>query len=544
MQDSKKITELLILAAIVVLGVFLYFHKLDAIPSGFYIDEALPGYNAYSLLKTGKDEYGKVFPVALRFYGSYNPPLYTYFTILPVAFFGLTIFSVRFMAALSGVVSIVVVYYFLKKLSLTKSKATPAIAALLFTISPWAVLYNRVGYEISLAFLLFSAGSLFVWLGFKKSRFLVLGLSFLSLSTYVAYTQRFLVPIFILGILLVFAKKINVGKFRKHLILGLVIAAIIQIPHLLIIATPAFFPKSGLFYEVATPLAFLREFFSQYFTYFSPRSLFFLPDPDPQRSVPLLSVFYFWMVIPYFIGLYALWKEYRKPAAKYVLLLLLLTPAVAAFTHDPFSTHRALPSLLPMIVVIGLGIDRLICKYPTGKWVPIFLVLIAGSLVLLWRSYFVFLPKERARAWSYGFEQLAEEVKRRPDEWFVIDQTRIKPAYIQLAFFLQYPPEEFQARVDQSIKDDYYTKTEFDSHYKFANIETRNIDWEEDIYRKQILVGDELTISSRQAEEHFLDKVFEIKDPLENIVFVGFETNPELKCAHINNKNRHCPSTI
>lgn len=539
-ENLKKITELLILTAIVVLGVFLYFHKLDVIPSGFYIDEALPGYNAYSLLETGKDEYGKAFPTALRFYGSYNPPLYTYFTILPVAFLGLTIFSVRFMAAFSGVLSIVVVYYFLKKLDLTKSKVTPAVAALLFTISPWAVLYNRVGYEVSLAFLLFSASSLFIWLGFKKSRLLILGLSLFSLSTYAAYTQRFLVPIFILGTLLVFAKKINVGKLRRHLIAGLVMAIVIQIPHLLIITTPAFFPKSGLFYEIATPLSFLREFLSQYFTYFSPRSLFFLPDPDPQRSIPLLSVFYFWMVIPYFIGLYSLWREHQKPAAKYVLLLLFLTPAVAALTHDPFSTHRALPCLLPMIIVISFGIDRLIYKHPTRKWAPIFLVLIVGSLILLWRSYFVFLPKERARVWGYGFEQLAEEVKRSPDKWFVIDQARIKPAYIQLAFFLQYPPQEFQTKVDQSIKDNYYTKTEFDSHYKFANIETRNINWEEDIYKKQILVGDELTISPGQVAEHFLDKVFEIKNPLENIVFVGFETNPELKCAHINNKNMHC----
>lgn len=539
-KDLKKITELLILTAIVVLGVFLYFHKLDVIPSGFYIDEALPGYNAYSLLETGKDEYGKAFPTALRFYGSYNPPLYTYLTILPVAFLGLTIFSVRFMAAFSGVLSIVVVYYFLKKINLTKSKLTPAVAALLFTISPWAVLYSRVGYEISLAFLLFSVGSLFVWLGFKKPRLLILGLSLLSLSTYVAYTQRFLVPIFILGTLLVFAKKINVDKLRRHLVVGLVVAMIIQIPHLLIITTPAFFPKSGLFYEITTPLAFLREFLSQYFTYFSPRSLFFLPDPDLQRSIPLLSVFYFWMVIPYFIGLYALWKERRKPAVKYVLFLLFITPAVAALTHDPFSTHRALPSLLPMIIVISLGIDRLIYKHPTVKWVPIFLVFIAGSLILLWRSYFVFLPKERAKVWGYGFEQLAKQIKERPDEWFVIDQARIKPAYIQLAFFLQYPPQEFQSKVDQSIKDNYYTKTEFDSHYKFANIETRNINWEEDIYKKQILVGDELTISPRQADEHFLDKVFEIKDPLENIVFVGFKTNPELKCAHISNKNIHC----
>ena len=75
----------------------------------------------------------------------------------------------------------------------------------------------------------------------------------------------------------------------------------------------------------------------------------------------------------------------------------------------------------------------------------------------------------------------------------------------------------------------------WDSSYKFNNIETRTINWEEDIYKEQILVGDELTISENQAKEHFLEKLFEIKDPMYKIIFIAFKTNPTLKC----NKQRN-----
>ena len=52
---SKK--KWIILFLILILGVFLRFWKLGQTPKGFYLDEAALGYNAYSIMETGKDEY-------------------------------------------------------------------------------------------------------------------------------------------------------------------------------------------------------------------------------------------------------------------------------------------------------------------------------------------------------------------------------------------------------------------------------------------------------------------------------------------------------
>lgn len=559
MQFIKKFVkfEILALLGIIAIGGFLFLYKLNSIPSGFYVDEALSGYNAFSLLTTNKDEYGKVFPIALRFFGSYSPPLYTYLTIPFVSVLGLKVYVVRLVSAISGLLGILVTFYFLKLLNITKSKFSPFIGAILFAISPWTVLFSRVGYEMNLAFFVFSLGALVTWVGIKReSKLLVPGFLIFSLSTYAAHTEKFLVPVFFVALLLLFKKHLLKKQFKKYVIYGLVGALIIQLPNLYQLATPSFFSKSNLFYSnvvldqadkiqnflpafISVPLAFIREFLSQYLTYFSPRSLFALGDADPQRSLPELSVFYHWMVVPYFVGIYFFWKRKRELAFKYVLLLTFLSPLTPALAGDPFSTQRALPLLLPLILIITTGIDGLIYKRKARVWLPIFIFLLASSFILLWRSYFVFLPKERAKVWGYGFKQLAEEIERRPDLPFVIDQARIKPAYIELAFYLKYPPAKFQKEIDQTIKNNYYTDTSFDSNYAFGNIETRNIFWEEDVFKNQILVGDEFAISDNQAEEHFLTRIIEIRDPIDQIVFQAYKTDPTKKCLSAPN-NIHC----
>jgi len=557
MTGSRKIINYFLLGLALLLGGFLLFYKLGNIPSGFYIDESLPGYNAYSILKTGKDEYGKFLPLLFRFYGSYNPPLYTYLTVFPIAAFGLSVFSVRLVSALAGLLSAIVVYKLLAESGAIKNKLTSAVVTLIYVTTPWLILYSRVGYEVSTAYLLFSLGSLLFWLGLRKYRFLLPAFFFLSLSTYAAYSERFLVPIFIVCLLFFFRKELFLKRSSRYTLYGILTFVLTQIPHLTLIATPAFFPKSNLIassavvsqaqkvaqflpYPISLGLSFLREFFSQYLTYFSPRSLFFLPDPDPQRSLPVLSVFYFWLIIPFFLGIYALWVKRKEPFSKFVFLLALLSPIPAALTKDPFATHRAMPLLLPLILIIGLGVDLIIDRIKGFVWIPTFLLLFLFSLLLLWRSYFVFLPKERAKDWGYGFNLLAEEIKDRPNTKFVIDQARIKPAYIQLAFFLALPPEDFQKSVDPAVKENYYENTDFDAYYAFGKIETRNIIWEKDSYGEKVLVGDELSISPEQANEHFLTKVFEIRDPVDRIIFVGYETNPAKKCAMGNNLGLYC----
>ena len=58
----KYLKNNLPLISIIVIAVIFRFVNLANIPIGFNDDEAAFGYNAYSILKTGKDEWGRFLP--------------------------------------------------------------------------------------------------------------------------------------------------------------------------------------------------------------------------------------------------------------------------------------------------------------------------------------------------------------------------------------------------------------------------------------------------------------------------------------------------
>lgn len=62
----------LLLIFIIVLSGVLRLYKLSDIPVGLYADEASIGYNAYSILKTGRDEHGFFSLFGLELLGSIN----------------------------------------------------------------------------------------------------------------------------------------------------------------------------------------------------------------------------------------------------------------------------------------------------------------------------------------------------------------------------------------------------------------------------------------------------------------------------------------
>lgn len=493
---------------ILLFGLFLFTFKLDEIPNGVFYDEAVVGYDAYSILNTSKDHWGQILPIYFKFFGSYTPGLFVYLQTIPIKFLGLNSFSIRIISALSMLVIAYVFFIFLKNTNLVKSRLAAYLGLIMFLITPWTVFNARIGYETTFAFALISLGVMLYknpWWSFLL----------ISLSTYTGHTQRYLAPLLLTLIYFVFYfKKVSVGKIVKPLFA----AFLIQIPNFILLFTPSFWVKSS---------SFSSSFITQYASYFSPFNLFNQPDYDLQRSMPEMAVFYSWMFIPWITGFYSIYKNWKKPIYKYLLGLILLAPIPAALANINYSTQRALPLLLPYSILIAIGLDLLIKKINIKYFLPLFFVIFVYSLLLLWRSYFILMPAERAQAWGYGYKELSEYILNNPDKKFIIDSSRGLP-YIELLFFTKYPPEKFQ---EENRKNDkaYYWDTSFSSEMKFANTELRPIDWPRDIYKKFILVGDELAISSDQIEEHYLIKLYEIKDIHGKIIFQVYETNPDLK---------------
>ena len=102
----------LIILIFTLLGGVLRFYSFTNNPPGLNIDEVSVGYNAYSILKTGRDEHGQFLTLAFKSVGDYKPPMSIYLTIPSIALFGLNEFGVRFPAAFLSTISIPIYYLF------------------------------------------------------------------------------------------------------------------------------------------------------------------------------------------------------------------------------------------------------------------------------------------------------------------------------------------------------------------------------------------------------------------------------------------------
>ena len=92
-MNSRLIWALLFVT--IILGGVLRLWQLGNVPPSPDWDEVALGYNAYSIMQTGRDEYGKFLPVVLRSFSDYKPALYAYLTIPSILIFDLNTFSVN-----------------------------------------------------------------------------------------------------------------------------------------------------------------------------------------------------------------------------------------------------------------------------------------------------------------------------------------------------------------------------------------------------------------------------------------------------------------
>src|SRR5271169_488655 len=106
----KKI-KILLFFCILCIAIFFRFWNLSSVPPSPSLDEVSIGYNAYSILHTGRDEFGNFLPILLRAYDDWRPAGYVYFVIPFVKLFGLSAFSVRLPSVILSIIIIIASYF-------------------------------------------------------------------------------------------------------------------------------------------------------------------------------------------------------------------------------------------------------------------------------------------------------------------------------------------------------------------------------------------------------------------------------------------------
>jgi hypothetical protein len=258
--------------------------------------------------------------------------------------------------------------------------------------------------------------------------------------------------------------------------------------------------------------------------------MFVLGDYGPRSSFPYLSTFFIWQFPFYIAGIYWLIRKTHLGEIRSLMLaLLLISPIPAAVTRDPYSSIRALPLVIPQIIIISLAIVELwfFLSKRSSKFIFIgsFALLVSYSLVKLYSSIIVLNEYYRANEWNYGWQQVVETINTLPSQPIVVDNTRSEP-YSQLLFFLKFDPTIYQNENFEVPLNEYYTNMNRNTTKKIGTITTRPISWEQDLKDRKYLIGDSSAISDDQVDRHKLKVVKDIYFPDGSIAFRIVETSP------------------
>lgn len=183
-------------------GVWMRLAPRSSSPS-LYWEEVALGYDAYSLLQTGKDHHGNSWPlVALESFGDWKPTGYVYALLPFIKIFGLSDTAIRLPSALAGVMLILISYFFANelifvfKIENTHKRLLPWITAAVLALSPWAVIFSSAAWEVNLAVMLTLSGVTALFNSLRTQKVYVAFISaFLFLcASYTYHAHRVVAP--------------------------------------------------------------------------------------------------------------------------------------------------------------------------------------------------------------------------------------------------------------------------------------------------------------------------------------------------------------
>lgn len=461
------------LILIFLLAVALRFFQLGQVPSGFVNDEAAFGYNAYSLIKTGKDEFGKAWPIVFRSFGEGKMPVYFYLTIPSILLFGLNEFAVRLPSALFGSLTVLLAYFLVKEISQSKSRLWPLLSALILAAMPWHIHFSRAAFETNVSVFWVALGSLFFLRFVKSSKSwqLIISLTSFTLAVFTYNASKIFIPLWLVYLVWQFRKKIKLSKILFFS------AVIVAIPWLLLITSSQslnrfagisiFNPQSAVmltleekFRETRNqpliivrllhnkPTAYLLDAYRRYASHFDPNYLFFNGDPlRPRYRVPGTGQA-LWFTFPlFFIGLYFLVKNRHWP----ILVWLLLAPLASSITFETPSALRSFLMVFPLAIAISLGLSFTIKILPKIFQLLLLLIFLFNFSQYL-DAYFIHAPVHEPYEWQGGYRELVKRVNElmpKFDKALITDSRGT--AYIYFLFYNQYDPAKWQAQALQAV---------------------------------------------------------------------------------------------
>lgn len=457
----------------IILGSLLRLWELGSIPPQLTTDEVALGYNAYSILKTGRDEYGKVLPIIFQSFGDFKPGLYIYASIPSIAVFGLTEFGTRFPSAIAGIFSILLIYLIVNKLFLNKKLAL--VSAFIASINPWLIFFSRGAWESNLSLTLTLAAVYFFLLFLEKPKYLIYSAFFFALTLLTYQGAKLSSLLVLISLLIAFYKK-EWFKEKKYLIISFLVGLIVSLPVVLSmfqgkagrLAVFSIFsysrPKEYLEAQLnqgnekkgdlnyylfhSEAFNFVRSIFGRYFNSFSGKYLFFEGDYQNQRhSSPYQGQMIIAEIALLIIGIASIIKKEKTRLKMFIFLWLFLAPLSASLSRDQVSAVRTINFAIPLIILVSYGFSSLLnLKGKYSKLIMyIFGIFYLATFYYYLDSYFIHLPKNNDQFIYNHYKELVEEIAPIKDNYKLIEfQQSYAQPYMYFLFYSKYDPSKYQ----------------------------------------------------------------------------------------------------
>jgi hypothetical protein len=488
------------------LATFLRFYQFPSLPIGLNQDEASAGYETYALLLHGTDRWGNKFPVYFPSWGSGQNVLLSYLNIPFIKVFGLTVLGERLSSALLGVLTIVVLYGFVKRWYGTKAAL---IATFLLGTNPWHIMLSRWSLESNLlpCFFLFGIACLSYCSTSQYARILKpFSLLLLSLSFYAYGVAAVIIPIFLVIYFLLiglqwFMERVSHCSERTHtrymtsilhaitsgiswqnvlgILLSFVIFFLVSLPFFLFIldnfilhSTPAFVQHLPFRVPllIETRLAQLSGRQSPFASNFQ----FLLSGfndgliwniANPYLPLGLLS---FPLMI---LGIYYSMKTRQVHANLFSIWLIATIPIFFLYY---LNINRANALYLPVIALSAIGIsglsDSIDKKRTKLEVVSLLLASIALYNGLFCWYYFRDYNDQIKDTFNAGFDVALAQAKSSatPNEPIYISN-RVNGSYVLTLFFLKADPLDFQKHSTVFISNGSYQVINYRNYYFYPN---------------------------------------------------------------------------
>lgn len=469
-----NIKKYFIIVLILIFAFIIRLNNLSTTPVALFGDETDIGYQAYSILKTGKDYSGNFFPIYFQSFFEYRMPLQVYLTV-PFTIFGLNEYTVRLPSLIMGILNIFALYLLLKTCLKEKTEQTiiPLISALVLATSPWHIHYSRLAFDVNLMLLLILLGFIFLFKSQKNLNLMPFAVLSFGLSFY-AYSTSIIFLILLLPIYFFIYKDKYFPILNKNidrLIPSIITATIILLPlifcmfsgeastrfsginitkdQLIIDKIIGYRSQDGelgrLFHNKL--LEYARAFFGNYLQALSPYFLYIKGDPTVRHSVPDFGLLLFWTFPLLILGL--MFSRKLSKLEVFFLSWLFISPISSSLTINGGNQATRLYLMLPALVFfIGKGV--VILKQLLNKWlfylslILIFIIMVI-ELTFWFHQYYRHYNYQSWEAFGYGYKQVGEFLKNHSNEYdrVIINNNRT-PWITDYLFWTETNPKWFQ----------------------------------------------------------------------------------------------------